>query len=79
MGLLKGYKMRKKELCIIRYGHDLNLACADAIKRCKITKDGLDSAYELIKLIKFSPKREAIFNAYYFNDCVFTVHCVVLA
>ena len=76
MGLLKGYKMRKKELCIIRYGHDLNLACADAIKRCKITKDGLDSAYELIKL-KFSPKREAIFNAYLMT--VFTVHCVVLA
>ena len=35
------------------YGHALNLACSAAIKGCKITKDALDSAYELIKLIKF--------------------------
>jgi hypothetical protein len=44
------------------YGHALNLACSDAIKGCKVTKEALESAYELIKLIKFSPKREEIFN-----------------
>ncbi len=44
------------------YGHALNLACSDAIKGCKLTKEALESAYELIKLIKFSPKREEIFN-----------------
>ena len=44
------------------YGHALNLACSDAIKGCKITKEALDSAYELIKLIKFSPKQHAIFD-----------------
>ncbi len=52
----------KKAIYTHCYGHALNLACSDAIKGCKVTKDALESAYELIKLIKFSPKREEIFN-----------------
>lgn len=43
------------------YGHALNLACGDA-KQCKILRDVLDSTYEITKLIKFSPCREAIFR-----------------
>ena len=41
------------------YGHALNLACADSIKRCKIMKDSLDTTYEITKLIKYSPKRDS--------------------
>ena len=41
------------------HGHALNLAVGDAIKRCKHTKDALDIAFEVSKLVKFSPKRTA--------------------
>ena len=44
------------------YGHSLNLACSDAIKQCKLMQDALDTSYEIIKLIKKSPGREAIFK-----------------
>lgn len=43
------------------YGHALNLACADAIKQCKLLRDTLDTTYEITKLIRFSPRRNAIF------------------
>ena len=42
------------------YGHALSLACSDAVKNCKIMKDALDTSYELIKLVKKSPRRDAI-------------------
>ena len=42
------------------YGHALDLAFSDADKKCKITRDGLDSSYELIKLVKKSPRWDAI-------------------
>ena len=42
------------------YGHALNLAVGDTIKQSPLTKDCLDTCYELVKLIKFSPKREAM-------------------
>ncbi len=44
------------------YGHALNLACGDAIKTCQLMKNALDTAYELIKLIKKSPRRDAVFQ-----------------
>ena len=45
------------------YGHTLNLACSDAaVKGCKILRDTLETTREITKLIKFSPKREAIFQ-----------------
>ena len=44
------------------YGHSLNLAVSDAIKGCKVTSDALDTTMEVSKLIKFSPKREGIFE-----------------
>ena len=40
------------------YGH---VACSDAIKQCKLLRDTLDSTYEITKLIKLSPRRNAIF------------------
>ena len=41
------------------HGHALNLAAGDAIKKCKFTKDALDVAFEVSRLIRFSPKRTA--------------------
>jgi hypothetical protein len=44
------------------YGHALNLACTDAVKKCKLMNAAMDTAYELIKLVKKSPRREAVFK-----------------
>ena len=44
------------------YGHALNLAASDSIKKNKILRDTLDAAFEISKLLKYSPKRDAIFN-----------------
>ena len=41
------------------YGHSLNLACGDAIKRCKLMQDALDTTHEITKLIKKSPAHDA--------------------
>ena len=35
---------------------------ADTIKQSKLCKDALDVAFEITKLVKFSPKRNAAFN-----------------
>ena len=42
------------------YGHAINLSVNDTIKGSPTMKDCLDMCFELVKLIKFSPKREAI-------------------
>lgn len=44
------------------YGHSLNLACDDTIKGCKAIKDALDTTFEITKLIKKSPARNAAFK-----------------
>ena len=44
------------------YGHALNLAISDCVKKCKVCSDALDVAFEITKLIKFSPKRNAAFD-----------------
>ena len=41
------------------YGHALNLAVGDAIKQSKICHGALDVAFEVSRLIRFSPKRNA--------------------
>ena len=51
-----------RALFIHCYGHSLNLAASDAIKGCKVMSDALDTTLEVSKLIKFSPKREGIFE-----------------
>ena len=45
------------------YGHALNLAASDTLKQCKLMKDALDTSYEITKLIKYSPRRERIFQS----------------
>ncbi len=42
------------------FGHALNLGVSDTIKQSPAMKDCLDTCFELVKLIKFSPKREAM-------------------
>ena len=44
------------------YGHALQLAVGDTIKSIKLMRDTLAAAFELNKLIKYSPKRERAFN-----------------
>ena len=44
------------------YGHALNLACSDTIKQCMLMRDALDTTHEITKLIKKSPRRDAIFG-----------------
>ena len=44
------------------YGHSLNLACNDTIKQCVIVRNAFDTANEITKLIKKSPRRDAILN-----------------
>ena len=44
------------------YGHALNLAVNDTIRQSPIMKSALDTVNEVSKLIKKSPKRDAIFH-----------------
>ena len=44
------------------FGHALNIAVVDAIKQSEICRDALETAIEISKLIKFSPKRNAAFD-----------------
>ena len=52
--------MEPKAVFIHCYGQALNLAVSDTIKKCVMLKDCLDTCYELVKLIKWSPKRDAM-------------------
>ncbi len=44
------------------YGHSLNLAACDTLKKSKVMKDALELTHEMSKLIKYSPRRESIFK-----------------
>ena len=44
------------------YGHAMNLAVADTVKQSKVCRDALDTAFEITRLIKFSPKRNSAFD-----------------
>ena len=41
------------------FGHALNLGVSDTIKQSPVMKDCLDTCFELVKLIKFSPLADA--------------------
>ena len=56
-------KINEMEHCALFthcYGHALNLAVSNTIKRSRPIRDCLDICFELVKLIKFSSKREAM-------------------
>ena len=44
------------------YGHALNLAASDTVRKNKIFCDVLDTVFEITKFLKFSPKRDTLFN-----------------
>ena len=47
----------KRAIFIHCHAHALNLAVGDCIKKSKICCEALETAFEITKLIKFSPKR----------------------
>lgn len=53
---------KKNEPYTHSYAHALNLAVGRTIKESKVCCDALDTAFEISKLIKFSPKRNAAFD-----------------
>ena len=44
------------------YGLALNIAVGDTVKKCQLMRSCLDAMFEITKLIKKSPKRDAIFQ-----------------
>lgn len=44
------------------YGHALNLAVGDYIRKSKVMRDTLETTYEISKLLKYSPKRDHMFE-----------------
>lgn len=44
------------------YGHALNLAIGDSMKQSKVCRNAMDTAYEIYKLLRFSPKRHDSFD-----------------
>ena len=44
------------------YGHSLNLAVSDTLKGIKPMSHALDNVQEIYKLLKYSPRRDAIFH-----------------
>ena len=50
------------------YGHALNLAVGDTVKKCQLMRSCLDAMFEITKLIKKSPKRDAIFQKLFAAD-----------
>ena len=45
------------------YAYSINLAVGDTMKSCPVLKDTIDNAYELTKLVKKLPKRDAKLRA----------------
>ena len=43
------------------YGHSLDLAISDTVKKCDCINNALSITHEISKLIKKSPQREACF------------------
>ena len=49
-----------KALYIHCFGHSINLAVQDMVRANKILKDCLYYTYQLVKLLRWSPKRKAM-------------------
>ena len=46
------------------YGHSLQLAICDTVKQIRLMQDALDITREISKLLKYSPKRHALFTKF---------------
>ena len=54
--------LESRELYLHCFGHSLNLAVSDVLKEVKVMQDFLDIELEISKLLKFSPRRDALFQ-----------------
>ena len=52
----------KRAVFIHCHAHALSLAVEDCIKNSKVCREALETTFEISKLIKFSPKRNATFD-----------------
>ncbi len=58
-------KLALEEKCALYthcYGHALNLAVSTTMKKSKVCCDAMEVALEITKLVKFSPKRNVMFD-----------------
>ena len=55
-------EIEQRSLYLHCHGHSLNLAVADVIKKIPTMSNALDHTLEICKLIKFSPRRDAILS-----------------
>ena len=53
----------KKALYTHCYSHSLNLAASDTLQNCKVMKTALETTHEITKLIKYSPRRQNLFDS----------------
>ena len=56
------HKLEPRALYLHCYNHSLNFAVSDTLKSIKCMCDALDVALEICKLLKYSPRRDAIFH-----------------
>ena len=59
-----GTQIQEEEPAAIKIhclAHCINLCLQDVSRKCKVVRDALDLVFEIIKLIKFSPKRAHLF------------------
>ena len=54
--------LERRDVYMHCFGHALNLAVADTLKQSRVCREALEIAYEITKLIKYSPMRIAAFN-----------------
>ena len=54
--------LERRDVYMHCFGHALNLAVADTLKQSRVCREALETAYEITKLTKYSPKRIAAFN-----------------
>lgn len=45
------------------FAHSLNLCIQDVTKKCNLVRNTMDFIYQLVQLIKFSPKRLSLFDS----------------
>ena len=55
-------KEEERALYLHCFGHALNLEVADSVKKSKVCCDAIETAMEVTKLVKFSPKGNALFD-----------------
>lgn len=55
-------KEEPRAILVHCYGHSLQLAVGDTVKEIKTMSDALDTTNEISKLLKYSPKRDTLFE-----------------